>query len=239
MPKDVFVLCNMGCAWLGQAKLWYNSYFHSSLGCSPFKALYGHEPDLGVSPSVPENDISLVAEFIGDREAHLSLLKNQLLKAQQRMKTTTDKDRSHVQFQVGDEVLLKLQPYAQSSLVNRPFPKLAMKYFGPFIVIEKIGQEAYELELPSNCQIHPTFHVSQLKGFVPNHTAVYTELPKQLHLGTTEITTEAILETRLVKKGNTTIPQVLIKWKHLSENYAIWENYHVAKARFPKASAWG
>jgi hypothetical protein len=42
-----------------------------------------------------------------------------------------------------------------------------------------------------------------------------------------------------VKKGNTTIPQVLIKWKHLSEDYAIWENYHVAKARFPKATAWG
>lgn len=90
------------------------------------------------------------------------------------MKTTTDKARSDVQFQVGDEVLLKLQPYAQSSLVNRPFPKLAMKYFGPFIVIEKIGQEAYELELPSNCQIHPTFHVSQLKGFASDHTSVYT-----------------------------------------------------------------
>lgn len=80
------------------------------------------------------------------------------------MKTTTDKARSDVQFQVGDEVLLKLQPYAQSSLVNRPFPKLAMK----------IGQEAYELELPSNCQIHPTFHVSQLKGFASDHTPVYT-----------------------------------------------------------------
>lgn len=61
------------------------------------------------------------------------------------MKLNADKLRSDIQFQVGDKVLLKLQPCAQSSLVNRPFPKLAMKYFGPYTILERIGAAAYKL----------------------------------------------------------------------------------------------
>lgn len=36
-------------SWLSLAELWYNSAFHSSIGCSLFKALYGFEPNLGLS----------------------------------------------------------------------------------------------------------------------------------------------------------------------------------------------
>jgi hypothetical protein len=49
---------------------------------------------------------------------------------------------------VGEKVQLKLQPYAQKTVINRPYPKLAYKYFGPYTVLKLIGQVAYQIELP-------------------------------------------------------------------------------------------
>ena len=53
------------------------------------------------------------------------------------MKLLADRKRTDCQFTVGDQVLLKLQPYTQSTVANRPFPKLAYKYFGPYTVLER------------------------------------------------------------------------------------------------------
>jgi hypothetical protein len=52
------------------------------------------------------------------------------------MKTGADDKRSVHEFQVGEKVLLKLQPYAQSSVVNRPCPKLSIKFFGPYKILD-------------------------------------------------------------------------------------------------------
>lgn len=115
-------------SWLPLAELWYNSTFHTALGCSPFKALYAYEPNLSLSPlpsqSVPQD----VQTVIQDRDLHLQALKHHLLRAQTKMKFQADKKRSDLQFQPGDQVLLKLQPYVQTSIAHRPYPKLAFKY---------------------------------------------------------------------------------------------------------------
>jgi hypothetical protein len=73
------------------------------------------------------------------------------------MKMLADKKRQYFSFAVGDQVLLKLQPYTQSSVTNRPFPKLAKKYFGPFRVLERIGDVAYRLDLLDGSKIHNVF----------------------------------------------------------------------------------
>jgi len=130
---------------------------------------------------------------------------------------------------VGEKVLLKLQPYVQQSVASRPYPKLAFKFFGPFAVTEHIGATAYRLALPDHSLIHPVFHVSQLKPFTPNYSPVYSELPKLVDLSSQDLEPERVLDRRLVKKGNHTVPQVLVQWSNLPAASATWEDLNVVK----------
>jgi hypothetical protein len=111
------------------AEIWYNACLHSSLGCSPFKALYGYEPDIGFSIAPTQDTPTEALTWVTERDAHMQQLKENLARAQNKMKQLADRHRVDRQFQVGEQVLLKLQPYAQSSVVNRPYPKLAFKFF--------------------------------------------------------------------------------------------------------------
>lgn len=160
---------------------------------------------------VPDSTHQSVADLIQDREAHFAMLKEQLVAAQNRMKLYADQKWSDREFQVGDQVLLTLQPYAQSSLVNRPFPKLAFKFFGPYKILQRIGATAYKLDLPATSQIHSVFHSSQLRPFTPDFSPVYSELPEITDLSSVDVSPEQILDRRLVKKGSSAVPLMLIK----------------------------
>jgi len=226
-------------SWLPLAELWYNTSLHSSLGCTPFKALYGHDPDLGLLPTTTQTTSVSVTEQIENREQHIQALRQHLARAQNKFKVQADKHRTDHQFAVGDKVLLKLQPYTQSTVANRPYPKLSYKYYGPFTVIQRIGQVAYKLELPPDAQIHPVFHISQLKPYTQDYTPVYDTLPVLPDLETADTVPRAILEHRMVKKGNAAIPQVKLQWVGLPDSMTTWEDYYVVKHRFPTAPAWG
>jgi hypothetical protein len=117
------------------AELWYNTYFHSSLQCSSFKALYGVDPSPRLVPTLKHNDHQDVSDMLKERQLYTELLNDQLAKAQNRMKLYAENKISERTFQVGEQVLLKLQTYIQHSVVNRSFPKLAYNYYGPYEVI--------------------------------------------------------------------------------------------------------
>lgn len=85
------------------------------------------------------------------------------------------------------------------------------KYFGPYPVAAKVGVVAYTLLLPTDVLIHPTFHVSQRKRCleipdINNHPRVFYLSSPYYPMP------EAILHRRLVKRGNKTVCQVLVKW---------------------------
>jgi hypothetical protein len=54
--------------------------------------------------------------------------------------------------------------------------KLAPRYIGPYLIIDKYGSTSYQVELPSKLSgVHNVFHVSQLKGCLKPPTDVVVE----------------------------------------------------------------
>lgn len=91
-----------------------------------------------------------------------------LLLAQNLMKLQYDSCHMELQFEFGDWVLLKLQPYRHVSLAARANKKSFARFFGPFKVLERVGKVAYKLELPESAKMHHVFQISYLKPFRGN-----------------------------------------------------------------------
>lgn len=164
------------------------------------------------------------------------LLQQHLNRAKQKMKKQADQKRTARDFSVGDNVFLKLQPYVQSTVAVRSNHKLCFKYFCPFPIIAKVGSVAYRLQLPEGSQVHPVFHVSQLKKALPPHRQVSSSLPSDTDSFMTPVKT---LDHRWRQKGNRRIRQVLTQWSNLPATELLWEDPEDLRARFPRATAWG
>ncbi|KAL4649808.1 hypothetical protein ACB092_01G041400 [Castanea dentata] len=127
------------------------------------------------------------------------------------MKQQSDLHRTERVFQVGDWVFLRLQPYKQQSLAARGFNKLSPRFFGPYKVLERIGDVAYRLDLPPESVIHPVFHVSYLKAKLGNHNISISMLPSVNSQGILTPEPVAVLQSRSHQLRKRTITQLLIR----------------------------
>ena len=114
--------------------------FHSSLGKSPFKAIYGRDPFTLLDYVPLTATTKTVDHILRNRHELLQELKQNLLKAQSAIRKYADGKRRDVQFQEGDLVLVKLQPYRQSSVAEHASQKLGARYFGRFKFSNVLGR---------------------------------------------------------------------------------------------------
>jgi hypothetical protein len=226
--------------WLPLAEYWYNTNYHSVLGKTPFEILYGYKPrHLGISNLQSATSPELVG-WLQQRQETAALLQQHLLRAQQRMKDQEDKHRSEREFQVGDMVYMKLQPYTQTSVARRSNQKLSFKYFGPYEVLARIGQVAYKLKLPPGSQIHPVLHVSQLKKSVPSDQVHTTDLSFYFLSDELFMVQPAhVHRHRVIRRGRGYIQEILVSWTGLPASLYTWESEDALHCRFPGAPAWG
>jgi hypothetical protein len=166
-----------------------------------------------------------VEYHIKHQQQVLQILKDNLTMAQNHMKQEAYQHCSERNFEVGDWVFLRLQPYKNMSLKQaKKDNKLSPRYYGPYKVLQKIGIMAYKLELPTSSRVHPVFHVSCLKKVIGDKILVQTILPELDEEGKIILEPEAITDTRIRQLRNRSISEYLVKWRKLSAGDSTWKD---------------
>lgn len=94
--------------WLAWAEYWYNTNYHASLKTTPFEALYGRAPPVLIRGDTPGSAIDEVNKLTIERNLMIKELQEQLLRAQDLMRSQANKHRREVEYEVGDMVFLKI-----------------------------------------------------------------------------------------------------------------------------------
>ena len=219
---------------LSALEIAFNNSKHSSTGFTPFFLNTGREVSLPIDHAIKSartNTSHDAAERIRQLTDVITQAKANLAKAQQRQAHYADEHRRHVTFIVGDQVLLSTEHLRMKSVIGSP--KFASKYIGPFKIKRVIGNNAYELDLPVQLQIHPVINISRLKSYkdgmieFPSRPQPHTRPPPEVVEadGTKLWEVESVLASR----GRGARLQYLIRWKGYPMWEATWESFRALR----------
>ena len=101
--------------------------------------------------------------MVQEAEEQVHVIRENLKTAQSRQKSQYDRRHKEVAYEVGDKAYLRVTPLKGTHRFSIK-GKLAPRYIGPFLILAKRGEVAYQLELPPHLsRVHDVFHVSQLR----------------------------------------------------------------------------
>lgn len=149
----------------------YNRATHSTTKVSPFQVVYGFNPrapiDILPLPTSERihSDAKERAEFI--LKMH-ETTKYNIEKMTEKYRRGS-KGKKELKLEPGDLVWLHLRKECFPDLRKS---KLMPRVDGPFKILEKINDNAYKLELPSEFGVSPTFNISDLKPYLGEEGAL-------------------------------------------------------------------
>ncbi|KAJ9561460.1 hypothetical protein OSB04_006620 [Centaurea solstitialis] len=238
--EDMLRACvlDFGGSWdtyLPLAEFSYNNSFHASIGVPPYEMLYGRRCRTPICwGEVGQRELGST-EIVQKMTESIEMIRERLRTAQSRQKSYADRRRSDLEFQVGDDVLLKVSPW-KGVIRFRKRGKLGPRFIGPFKVIAKVGKVAYRLELPPELnQTHDTFHVSQLRKCLADETAHVPiddiQVDERLNYIERPI---AILERKTKSLRNKEIGLVKVQWEHRKGSEWTWEPEAEMRSNYPE-----
>ena len=204
---------------LSLAEFCMNNCYKTSIQCTPFQLVYGKNPKTPSSAHlnrIKEQNPTATLKA-KDMHEHLEKAKACMIAAQNRDKAYADKKTRPQSFEVGQRVLLSTKNLhiKQNNLTK----KLLSRYLGPFKLLNKMGSQAYELELPPTMKIHDVFHVSLLKHY---HEEGNHQPPPVTILmdGEQEHEVQTILDHRQENKRS---KAYLVRWTGYGPEHDTWE----------------
>jgi hypothetical protein len=149
-------------------------------GSTPFYLLYGLHPRAPIDDALqlPVAQSPLTSLHV-EHSAAVQLARQQLAEAHNQQAAQANKHRRDVHFVVGQQVLLSTTNISWPATESN---KLVPKFLGPFKVAAAVGSVNYKLDLPSTLPIHPVFHVSLLKEWVPPDPLLFPDARDPLNM---------------------------------------------------------
>nr|KYP48894.1 Transposon Ty3-G Gag-Pol polyprotein [Cajanus cajan] len=145
----------------------YNRVVHKTTNLSPFEVVYGFNPITSLDLLPLPNTLSLFhkecvsrADFI---KKYHEKIKSQIENQTQKYAKYKNKGRKKITFEVGDWVWLHLR---KDRFPTQRMSKINPRGDGPFQVLQKINDNAYKLDLPSEYGISSSFNVWDLTPFI-------------------------------------------------------------------------
>ncbi|XP_070054228.1 uncharacterized protein [Nicotiana tomentosiformis] len=164
----------------------------------------------------------------------VKLIQERLLAAQCCQKSYADNRQRDLVFQVYDWVFLKVTPKKGVMRFGKK-GKLSPRYIGLHMIIRKVGQIAYELDLPSDLEsVHPFFHVSILCKCIGDPSRIVSvddvQVTKQLSYEETPI---AILDRQVQRLRTKDVASVKVLGRKNNVEEMTWEAEEDMKSRYP------
>jgi len=143
----------------------YNSSINRSIGTSSFEVVHGYKPrkPLDLLPMSLHARVSELVKSFARRiqDLHIEITK-QIQASNAQYKLQADLHRRHNEFNVGNYVMVRIRPERFPSGANR---KLHARSAGPFKVVQRVGPNAYVLDLPHDFGISSTFNIEDLIAY--------------------------------------------------------------------------